>query len=249
MCFNYKTSDMQTTTATRRPPRKRRKTRWVYGRESSFKLLVFSSGNWLQPLYSHDVPNKAIAKGTRAEFSDAQKIERLQQLFAKGGTRGNSFNPTAVEFAAILPNFGKMSDAVARWSPHSGWQTVQPKAPSISTAPNWRLWLAGEPNHTFGLDLKSGEFQQFAADFPAKRPDLVARFADLQSGELPQAFLIAAYLGEVARRLQGGQKYSRAYIYRGESTQPVLRVDLASGRLCGIGQGGGWVSPEFFFSL
>jgi hypothetical protein len=49
--------------------------------------------------------------------------------------------------------------------------------------------------------------------------------------------------------LQAKQKYARAYIYHGESTQPVLRVDLASGRLCGIGQGGGWVSPEFFFTL
>ena len=240
---------MQNATATRRPPRKCRKTRWIYGRESSFKLLVFTGERWLQPLYSHDVPNKAIVRGTRAEFSQAQKIERLQQLFAKGGTRGNAFNPMAVEFAVILPNFGKMSDAVARWTPQSGWQTVQPKVPSTSSAPAWRLWLAGKPNHTFGADLKSGEFRQFAADFPLQRPDLVARFADPESGELPQTFLIAAYLGEVARRLQANQKYSRAYIYRGAVPQPVLRVDLASGRICGIGQGGGWVSPEFFFSL
>jgi len=240
---------MLTATATRRPPRKRRKTRWHYGTESEFKMLVFSDDRWLAPLYSHDVPNKAIARGTRAEFSQVQKIERLQQLFAKGGTRGNAFNPLAVTFAVILPNFGKMTDAVSRWSPHSGWQAAQRKAPSPLPKCAWRLWLAGSPNYTFRADPQCGEFQQFAADFAASKPDLVARFADPQSGELPHSFLVAAYLGEVAKRLQAKQKYARAYIYHGESNQPVLRIDLASGRLCGIGQGGGWVSPEFFFTL
>jgi hypothetical protein len=240
---------MQTATATRRPPRKRRKTRWHYGAESDFKMLVFAGDRWLPPFYSHDVPNKAIAKGTRAEFSAAQKIERLQQLFAKGGTRGNAFNPLAITFAVILPNFGKMADAVARWSPHSGWQATQRKAPSPLPPSEWRLWLAGEPNYTFTADPKCGEFRQFAAEFAVNKPDLVARFADPESGELPQAFLIAAYLGEIGRRLQVNQKYARAYIYHGAATKPVLRVDLASGRLCGIGQGGGWVSPEFFFTL
>lgn len=237
---------MHTTTPTRRPPRKRRKTRWIYGPESAFKLLVFSGGHWLPPLYSHDVPNKALARGTRAEYSDAQKIERLQRLFAAGGTRGNAFRPDAVEFAVILPNYGKMSDAVSRWSPHSGWQAAQPKAATPLPKCAWRLWLAGSPNYTFRADPECREFRQFAADFAANKPDLVARFADPQSGELPHAFLIAAYLGEVAHRLQARQQYARAYIYRGESPQPVLRVDLASGRICGIGQGGGWVSPAFF---
>ena len=240
---------MQTATATRRPPRKRRKTRWHYGQESEFKMLVFAGDRWLAPLYSHDVPNKAIARGTRAEYSAAQKIERLQQLFTKGGTRGNAFSPLAVTFAVILPNFGKMTDAVSRWSPHSGWQAAQRKTPSPLPKCEWRLWLAGSPNYTFRADPQCGEFQQFAANFAASKPDLVARFADPESGELPHSFLVAAFLGEVARRLQAKQKYARAYIYHGESTQPVLRVDLASGRLCGIGQGGGWVSPEFFFTL
>lgn len=240
---------MQETTTTHRPPHKRRKTRWKYGVESEFKMLVFIGGRWLAPLYSHDVPNKAIAKGTRAEFSQVQKIERLQQLFAKGGTRGNAFNPMAVEFAAILPNFGKISDAVARWSPHSGWLAAQRKTPSPLPKSEWRLWLAGSPNYTFQADPKCDEFRQFATDFAANKSDLVTRYADPQSGELPHSFLVAAYLGEVARRMQAKQKYARAYIYHGESTQPVLRVDLASGRLCGIGQGGGWVSPEFFFTL
>ena len=243
---------MQLNNTARRPPRKRRKTRWKYGAESDFKLLVFTGERWLPPLYSHDVPNKAIAKGSRREYSAAQKIERLQQLFSGGGTRGNAFNPVAVSFAVILPNFGKMSEAVARWSPHSGWQNAEgkPTSPaSLMGKSAWRLWLAGEPNHTFSADLQSGEFRQFAAGFPQNRPDLADRFADPESGELPQTFLLAAYLGEVARRLHANRKFSRAYIYHGTSPQPLLRVDLASGRLCSIGQGGGWVSPEMFFTL
>ena len=246
---------MQPSTATHRPPRKRRKTRWKYGAESDFKMLVFTGSGWLPPFYSHDVPNKAIAKGSRREFSAAQKIERLQRLLAKGGTRGNAFNPVAVTFAVILPNFGKMAEAVSKWTPESSWQAAQKKAPSPTPAserPNskaaWRLWLAGNPNHSFTADPKSGEFQQFAAELPTKRPDLALRYADPASGELSQNFLIAAFLGEIAKRLHAGQKYARAYIYHGTSSQPALRVDLSTGRLCGIGQGGAWVSPEFFFT-
>ncbi len=58
--------------------RSRRRIRWQYGKQSQFKLLVFSGSKWLPPFYSHDVPNKSIARGTRAEYTEAQKIERLQ---------------------------------------------------------------------------------------------------------------------------------------------------------------------------
>jgi len=233
---------------TRRPPRKNRPIRWEYGKESSFKLLLFNGHCWLPPLYSHDVPNKSIAKGTRAEFSDTKKIERLQQLFLRGGTRGNNFDSAQMDYAVIIPNFGKLKDAVAFWTPQSGWQPVQKATAPPTLNRDWRLWMAGSKPLTFVANTECDEFRQYAASLPANKPHLVVRYADPESGELPQIFLIAAYLGEIALRLQAGQKYTRAYIYYGASTQPVLRVDLASGRICGIGQGGGWVSPEFFFT-
>jgi hypothetical protein len=109
--------------------------------------------------------------------------------------------------------------------------------------------MAGSKPYTFVANHQCGEFRQFAANFAAGKPDLVARYADPESGELPHSFPDRGLLRRSRPRLQAKQKYTRAYIYHGESTQPVLRVDLASGRLCGIGQGGGWVSPEFFFTL
>lgn len=231
-----------------RPPRKRRQIRWKYGTESSFKLLVFDGHCWLPPLYSHDVPNKGISKGTRAEFSDTKKIERLQNLFSRGGTRGNHFDSGKMTYAVIIPNFGKLKDAVTFWMPQSAWRPVQKTTAPPTLNRDWRLWMAGSKHLTFVANTECDEFQQYAANLPTNKPHLVVRYADPESGELPQSFLIAAYLGEIATRLQAGQKYTRAYIYHGTSTQPALRVDLASGRLCGIGQGGGWVSPEFFFT-
>ncbi len=239
---------MQTAETTRRPPRKRRKTRWKYGQESDFKLLVFTGNSWLQPLYSHDVPNKAIAKGSRAEFSELEKIERLKKLFAKGGTRGNSFNPMSMEYAVVLPNFGKISEAIEYWTPASGWRAVQKSQNNTTLSRDWRLWMAGTQSQTFIPDIKSDEFQQYALNLPANRPDLMTRYADPESGELPQSLLICLYLGQVAKRKQAGGKISRAYIYYNSDTSPVLRIDLSTGRLCGIGQGSGWVSPEFFFT-
>ncbi len=230
-----------------RPPRKRRPIRWKYGTESSFKLLVFDGHRWLPPLYSHDVPNKGISKGTRAEFSDDQKIARLQNLFSRGGTRGNHFDSGHMTYAVIIPNFGKIKDAVAFWMPQSGWQPVQ-KATAPVLNRDWRLWMAGSKPLTFVANTECDEFRQYAANLPTDKPHLAVRYADPESGELPQSFLITAYLGEIATRLQAGQKYTRAYIYHGTAPDPVLRVDLASGRLCGIRQGGGWVSPEFFFT-
>lgn len=238
---------MENATLKPRPPRKRRAVRWKYGAESDYKLLVFTGERWLPPLYSHDVPHKAIAKGTRAELSAWQKIERLQQLFAKGGTRGNSFLPQAMAFAAIVPNFRKISEAVQLWSPASGWRAVQKREATRAVRSGWRLWLAGNPNKTFTADPESEEFRQYAADLPVLRPDLTARFADPESGELPFDFLLAAFLGETARRLHATRPYQRGYLYHGGASAPALRVDLATGRLCGIGQGGGWISPDFFF--
>lgn len=232
----------------RRPPTKPRKTRWKYGAESSFKLLVFDGRRWLPPLYSHDVPNKGIAKGTRAEFSDAKKIERLQALFARGGTRGNAFAPELMTYAAIVPNFGRLTEAVVFWLPQSGWMPVTKKVTPQILNRGWRLWLAGEESMTYVANTEGDEFKQFAANLPAEKPHLAERYADPESGELPLGFLISAYLGDVATRLKaGGKRFTRAYIYRGQSSDPFLRVDLASGRLCGIKQGGAWVSPDVFF--
>lgn len=231
-----------------RPPTRKRKTRWKYGVESAFKLLVFDGRRWLPPLYSHDVPNKGIAKGSRAEFSDAKKIERLQMLFARGGTRGNQFTAELVTYAAIVPNFGRLTEAVAFWLPQSGWRAVTKKTTPQAQNRDWRLWMGGEQSMTFVANTESDEFRQFAANLPVEKPHLAERYADPESGELPYGFLISAYLGEVATRLKaGGKKFTRAYIYQGQSPDPFLRVDLASGRLCGIKQGGAWVSPDIFF--
>lgn len=232
----------------RRPPTKTRKTRWKYGAESSFKLLVFDGCRWHPPLYSHDVPNKGIAKGTRAEFSDVKKIERLQALFVRGGTRGNQFSPEHMTYAAIIPNYGKLTEAVAFWLPASGWKPVLTKTTPQTQNRDWRLWMAGNKPMTYVVNTESDEFRQYAANLPVEKPHLAERYADPESGELPLGFLISAYLGDIAVRLNAGdKKYTRAYIYHGQSPDPFLRVDLASGRLCGINKGGAWVSPDIFF--
>jgi hypothetical protein len=249
--LTYTKLNMQEPATTRRPPLKPRKTRWKYGNESDFKLLMFDGKSWRMPLYSHDVPNKAISKGGSREFNSAKKIERLQRLFDRGGTRGNSFEPAGISFAVIVPNFGKISDAIARWTPASGWLAANPSQAHKKSSSDWRLWLAGSgiPSKTFTAKTESDEFRQFALSFAQNKSHLIARFADPESAELPESFLIAAYLGEVAKRLHAGKKYQRAYIFHSQSADPLLRVDLNTGRLCGIGQGGGWVSPDLFFTL
>ncbi len=151
-------------------------------------------------------------------------------------------------WAVIVPNYGKIADAVALWSPNVGWQPVQRQQTENKPTPGWRLWMAGEPNFNFAADPQCGAFGHFAEELTKSRPDLMARFADPASGEVPQSFFITAWLAGVARQVNTEKRYRCAYLYHGKSEQPVLRVDLGSGRLCGIGQGGAWVSPQFFFS-
>lgn len=230
--------------------------KWTYGKDSELLLVVQVAGKFLKNIASLDVRSKyRSATGSNA-YSTPRKIQLLKELFAEGGTRGNSFNPAAVEFAAICPNqngsgMADTRQALEVWSPGGGWKPYtrpEPKQPTTQ----WRVWMAGSPhNITIAFDDRmKAEHAGFCGQFMAGKMDIVSRYVDPDTGELPAAFLIACHLAqEAASRAAVAGTYSRCYIYASSKTDAVCRVDLGTGRLMAFNAGNGWANPGIFQTL
>lgn len=225
-----------------------RPVRWHYGKESDYYLLVKDcAGHWLKPLYSHDVANKSLRKGGRGTLPDTEKIARLKALFARGGTRGVAFQPEIVTTALIIPNGKSAKEAIEVWTPEKHWYVRESRRASMPETAEWKLWMNTRPKaFIVTVHRQQPDFQQFSGLLPEKRPDLCERYTDPDTGELSMDFVMALYLGAIARSRK--DEADRAYLYRAGTNTPALRIDLASGRVCGIGQGAGWIDPAFFFN-
>jgi len=229
--------------------------KWHYGKDSELLLVVRIDGKYLKNIASLDVSSKyRKAVGSNA-YPTARKIEMLKKLFSAGGTRGNSFNPAAVEFAAICPNqngtgMADIRQAMEVWTPSGGWQAYTQPEPPQKPATQWRVWLAGTPNITIAFDDKmKAAHAGFCSRFLQNKMDIVARYADAESGELPEGFLIACHLAQEAMARSASGTYSRCYIYASSKTDAVCRVDLGTGRLMSFNGGSGWANPAIFQTI
>lgn len=257
--FNTATNNMEEkslTTATK--PRmfrgKMRSPKWIYGQESAYFLTAMRGGQGLGFHYSHDVKNKfRPINGKGNERSDAAKIQALQGLFQKGGTRRIPMSPQTADVAYIVKNRqqgGKWTfeDIVLAWNASEGWHQPRKKAAKAPAA--FKLWmkpLTAAKAKTISVHPSSPDFQAYCGTFAAAKPHLCERYADAETGEIDPNFLLCSYLGLQAALNRDG--YNIGYIYGPKNNTPLLRVDLQTGIVCGIGEGGGWVSPAFFHNL
>lgn len=245
-----------TTTATK--PRifrgKMRTPKWVYGQESAYFLTAFRGGQGLGLHFSHDVRNKfSPINFAGNERSDAAKIQSLKTLFQKGGSRRIPMSPQTADVAYIVKNRqqgGKWTfeDIQEAWNASEGWHLPRKKAAKAPAA--FKLWmkpLTAPKAKTITINPTDPDFQAYCNSLPAVKPHLCERYADPATGEIDPNFLMCAYLGQQAYLNRDG--YNIGYIYGPNSKTPLLRVDIHTGIVCGIGEGGGWVKPEFFQNL
>lgn len=229
-------------------------TKWYYGKESELLLVVQVAGKFLKNIASLDVSSKYRRATGSNTYSTAHKIEMLKKLFEKGGTRGISFIPAAVEFAAICPNpagtgMADLRQALEVWKPGSGWQANR-KLELPEPRTTWRAWMAGSPrNVTITFDKVQAVHSEFCSRFLANKMDIASRYADGDSGELPAGFLIACHLAQEALAIAASGTYSRCYIYNSGKSEAICRVDLGTGRLMAFNGGSGWANPTIFQTI
>lgn len=241
----------------RSKPGVKRAAKWIYGKDSELLLCIKIAGNFLSNIASIDVRNKYRAPGRGNDYTQSKKIELLKELFKKGGLKGNTFNPSTVEFAAICPNesgtgMADLRKAIEVWKPGVGWVknevTSTPKV--TKSASTWRCWMAGANRPiTITFEQIAIEHEAFCSGFFARKLEIIERFADNESGEIPAGFLIAAHLAHEACQRAKNAPFHRCYIYSSSSSTAICRVDLGSGRLMGFGTGNGWINPAAFYNM
>lgn len=241
----FNNMETNTTTNTRKKrkkyPRKKRLVLFHYAADSAYYAKACFGGIWSESIWSQDVPNNYIARGDRREFSDSEKIQRLQKRLESG--KNIPFNLFACDVAYIALKHEGFSKAVCYYRPGIGWHERPAfqanKRPLPAGQSPWKLWM---PGFTLIGNFSDPDFMVFANHLPETRPDLLDRFADPDTGEISPDFLMAAWLGQVAK----GRSVltARAYLYK--SGEMSLRIDLGTGALCALKGGSAWVSKEFF---
>ncbi len=240
---------MSATTLTTKVPqkaksyRKKRVKKWIYGKESDFKLVVKNPDGWVT-FYSHDTTSKFKAKGGSADRTETEKIQKLQELLEKGGTRGQRIDP---EFAAIIPADGKVKDAVSIYRPGKGWLPAEWRE-YVKNA-DYKLWLAADPakkvNNATITFAEGPDFKTFCDKL--LNPALLEKYVD-QDGMVPKAVFICLYLSYVARKQGESGNYCRAYIYRSGNDTPFLRVNLRTGVMSEQGVST-WAPASLFYTI
>lgn len=222
-------------------PRKKRPVLFHYAVDSAFYAKACFGGIWSESIWSQDVPNNYVARGSRREFSNSEKILRLQKRLESG--KNIPFNIFACDVAYIAAKHDGYAKAVCYFRPGVGWYerpTFQAnKRPLPAGQSPWKLWM---PGFVLIGNFSAPDFLEFANHLPDARPDLLDRFADPDTGEISTDFLMAAWLGQVAK--SRSSVVNRAYLYK--SGQMSLRVDLGTGALCPLKGGSAWVDREFF---
>lgn len=225
--------------------RKKRVKKWKYGAESDFALVVKNPDGWVT-FYSHDTTSKYKAKGGSADRTEAEKIQKLQLLLEKGGTRGQRIDP---EFAAIIPNGGKIKDAVSIYRPGKGWFPAEWRD-YVKNA-EFKIWLAANPAKKISnvtiIFSESPDFEAFCNKMINICPHILERYVD-QDGEVPKSVLICLYLSYTARKQGESGNYCRAYIYRSGTDTPFLRVNLRTGVMSEQGTSA-WAPASLFYTL
>ena len=107
--------------------------KWQHGKDSAFKLCVYAVDRWLS-FHSLDVKDKYRAKSEPGnEYNDLHKISGLQDLFEKGGSRGNGkyigqqFDLMAVKVAYIIRNEGQKpcdANALLKCTQQQQWHST-----------------------------------------------------------------------------------------------------------------------------
>lgn len=228
----------------KRFPRKKRPVLFQYAKDSAFYAKACFGGIWSESIWSQDVPNNYIARGTNREFSDSEKVKRLKARLESG--KNIPFNLFACDVAYIAAKHDGYEKAVCYFRPGQGWYESPAFSPKKAALPAglspWKLWMAGAPSFQLQGRYDDPDFRHFADSLPIARPDLAERFCDTDTGEIPADFLMAAWLGQVAK--SRANLHGKAYLYR--SGTITLRVDLSTGALCPLMGGSAWVKPAFF---
>ena len=225
----------------KRYPRKKRPILFQYAKDSAFYTKACFGGVWSESIWSQDVPNNYVSRGTRREYSDQEKIIRLQKRLESG--KNIPFNLFACDVAYIARKHDGFREAVCYFRPGIGWYekpAFQPNKPVIQAGQSaWKLWMPGFQK--FG-NWNDPDFRFFADNFPGFKPDLVERFADPETGTISPDFIMAVWLGQIARSRSALS--SRAYLYY--AGKMALRIDLATGALCCLMGGSAWVGRAYF---
>ena len=228
----------------KRFPRKKRPVLFHYAKDSAYYAKACFSGNWSESIWSQDTPNNYIPRSNSREYSDAEKVLNLQKRLESG--KNIPFNLFACDVAYIAAKHDGYEKAVCYFRPGQGWYESAAFTPKKAALPAgqspWKLWMAGSPAFQLPGRYDDPDFRHFADNLPNTRPDLAERFCDPDTGEIPPDFLMAAWLGQVAK--SRALLHPKAFLYR--SGVMSLRVDLSCGALCPLKGGSAWVNRMFF---
>ena len=172
---------------------------WKFGSTGSTLFLhVRTSSGWLPKIWGWDRPYEQ----SPVLFSIEEQIARLKVQFESGGHDGNRFMLNTVEQAHIAyREGGNVKNAICYWIPVQGWCEGAKSFESSGNSEllpqmSGRLWLAGPEIKSRTIypcnDIRR-KFAAFSTKFAEVWPTVLDRYADTETGEIPEMVIEAFF--------------------------------------------------------